>query len=126
MRRKVFGGPRESAVVLRAFQTKLDNKGQGTVIVTPDTTAMEWDIYQISHRTSNYSATCITQLLFNAFFLAGTPTGWQDTATGPPDIVLRPGDRLSVIFAFGNPNDLATVSIFYNENVVGTTTSSAH
>lgn len=125
MQRKVFRESLENAV-FRGFQTKLDNSGYGTIHVGPDNAAMEWDIYQISTRTSQFSQSCIAEVLHNTFFLCGTPVGWKDTATGPPDTVLRPGDEIVINFYYGNAKDLATVGIWYNENPVGTTTSTAH
>lgn len=125
MRRKVFHESPENAM-FRAFQMKLNNNGYGQVHVHPENTAMEWDIYQITNLLGQYSSSAIVEIQHNSFFLCGSPNGWRDTATGPPDIVLQPGDDLVVTFAYANANDLATVGIWYNENPVGTTTSTAH
>jgi hypothetical protein len=105
---------------------KLDSGGSGVVTIGPNQTAMEWDIYQISLRTTNFVSTCWAVIEVNGFFLCSTPQGSLDTATGPPDTVLQPGDEMTVLFVSAHPNDLASVGIWYNENPVGTTMSTAH
>jgi hypothetical protein len=105
---------------------KLDSTGGGAVNVGPSITNMEWDIYQISVTTTRIVASCQAQILHNGFFLCATPVGSRDTATGPPDIVVRPGDDLTVQWIDGAVGDLATVGVWYNENPVGTTVSMSH
>lgn len=112
--------------MFRAFQTELDVNGNGYVEVGPDNAAMEWDIYQISVSTVQVVDICAVLILHNGFFLCGTPQGSRDTATGPPDTVVKTSDTLIVEWYAGAPYDTATAAIWYNENPVGTTTSSAH
>lgn len=112
--------------MFRAFQVKLSSAGAGTVDVGPPSSAMEWDIYQISVKTLHFNTTCQVQILHNGFFLCASPQGSLDTATGPPDVVINPQDDLTVTFTGGSPNDTATVGIWYNENPVGTTISLTH
>lgn len=112
--------------MFRAFQVKFDTTGAGIVNVGPSITNMEWDIYQISVKTSTFSPFAQCQVLHNGFFLCASPQGALDTATGPPDIVVKPGDDLTVQWINGVAADLATVGIWYNENPVGSTTSFTH
>jgi hypothetical protein len=105
---------------------KLDGTGTGTVTVRPEVGAIEWDIYQISVQTQLQTYGCSCNILYNGFFLCGTFQGWQDTATGPPDAVLQPNDRLMIQFNGGAPGDTATVGIWFNENPTNTTYSTAH
>lgn len=113
----------------RATQVQLDNTGQGIAIIQVPNTNFEWDIYQISLETSsgqNMAPYCQAEIRHNGFFLCSTAQGTKDTATGPPDTVLKPNDQLTVQWIFGVHMDIATVSFFYNENLVGGTYSTAH
>lgn len=112
--------------MFRTFQTKLDTSGNGSVDVSPFIANKEWDIYQISVQTDTFIASCVCELLHNGFFLCVSPQGAMDTATGPPDIVVGPGDILTAKWFNGHPNDLATVGFWYNENDTGTTISFTH
>ena len=118
--------------MFRAFQTRLNTPDAvggtygGSVVVEPPSSAWEWDIYQIAIQTKTFSPTCQVEVLHNNFFLCGSPSGSLDTATGPPDVVVRPSDFLAVVWTGGVHNDLATVGIWYNENQTGTTISLAH
>ena len=119
--------------MFRAFQVEIDLKtGEGSIDVGPSITSMEWDIYQISVRTSVFSPFTQCEILHNGFFLCASPQGALDTATGPPDIVVKPGDDLTVLWVAGaaptppQTTNLATVGIWYNENPVGTTVSLTH
>lgn len=59
-------------------------------------------------------------------FRCQSPQGSLDTATGPPDLVLQANEELTVSFSSVLANDTAIVSIWYNENMAGTTVSLAH
>lgn len=65
-------------------------------------------------------------LYVNMNFLCATPQGSLDTATGPPDVVLNSSDTLTAAWQQGSPGDIINVGIWYNENPVGTTYSTAH
>jgi hypothetical protein len=95
-------------------------------MVSPANPNNEWDIYQISVSTKTFTPTCLAEVLHNNFFLCGSPQGSLDTATGPPDIVVRASDFLEIAWTNGTANDLATVGVWYNENPTGQTTSTAH
>lgn len=112
--------------MFRTFQIYLDSNGNGQVDVSPFIANKEWDIYQISVQTAIFKQSCICQIQHNRFFLCVSPQGSMDTATGPPDIVVGPGDILTVIWFAGQSKDLATVGLWYNENDVGTTVSFTH
>lgn len=112
--------------MFRTFQTRVDEHGNAIVHVQTLTTAMEWDIYQISVKTQVFWVFTQSEIQINGFFVCGSPQGSLDTATGPPDIVLTPGDDLTVAWINASPGDIATVGIWYNENPVGTTYSTSH
>ena len=108
--------------MFRAFQVKLDSQGAGNVRVGPPNVNNEWDIYQISLNCSGPPmAKCTATLFHNGFFLCASPQGWSDTATGPPNTLVRPGDALTVSWVGGSPGDIATAGVWYNENPVGST-----
>lgn len=112
--------------MFRTFQMKVDPNGTAVVHVHTLTTAMEWDIYQISVKTQVFWVYTQAEIQVNGFFVCGSPQGSLDTATGPPDIVIKPGDDLTVTWINASPGDIATVGIWYNENPVGTTLSFTH
>lgn len=112
--------------MFRTFQVKLDNKGNGSVDVSPFITNKEWDIYQISVQTATFNAMCVCEIQHNGFFLCVSPQGSMDTATGPPDIIVGPGDILTVKWFSATADDLATVGLWFNENDTGTTVSFTH
>jgi hypothetical protein len=112
--------------VFRTFQEKVQPNGIAVIHVTPITTAMEWDIYQISIKTQIFWQYTQAEVQINGFFVCGSPQGSLDTATGPPDLVLKPGDDLTITWINASPGDLALVGIWYNENPVGTTVSFSH
>lgn len=112
--------------MFRTFQQKVDSNGAAVVTVKPLTTAMEWDIYQISVKTQVYWKYTQCEIQVNGFFVCGSPQGSLDTATGPPDTVLTPNDTLTVTWINASPGDIATVGIWYNENPVGSTMSMSH
>ena len=112
--------------MFRTFQVMLDNAGNGSVDLSPYIESMEWDIYQLSIQTGKATAACTCEVRHNGFFLCNSLQGWKDTAVGPPDIVVQPGDMLSVNWINGAAKDEATVGVWYNENPTGTTYSTAH
>lgn len=112
--------------MFQSFQGKADIRGAAVVEITTQNSAMEWDIYQISIKSNTFLANCVAAIYFNGFFLCATPQGSMDTATGPPDVVIQPGDLLTVEFTAAPPNDTVSVGIWFNENPVGTTYSSSH
>lgn len=107
--------------MFRAFQTTLDSNGAGYVRVGPGMTNVEWNVRQVSVRCAQAHPQCQVIMYHNGFFVCGSPQGWLDTATGPPNLVVRPGDELTVQWTFGIPEDLATAGVWYTENPVGTT-----
>lgn len=110
--------------MFRTFQVKVANDGTAEVDVGPDITNVEWDVYQISVQTSIFNQACVCEIRHNGYFLCVSPQGSMDSATGPPDIVVRAGDSLSANWYRATPGDLATVGIWYNENPIGSTLSS--
>jgi hypothetical protein len=112
--------------VFHSFQSKADARGAAVVEVTTQNSAMEWDIYQISLKCNTFIANCIAAIYLNGFFLCATPQGALDTATGPPDVVIQPGDLLTVEFTAASPNDTVSVGLWFNENPVDTTYSASH
>lgn len=112
--------------MFRQFESTIDNFGNAQVDVRHNSTATEWDIYQISVTCGAMGAPCIVQLVVNGAFLCATPQGSLDTATGPPDVILNATDLLSGLWSNGVAGDTVVMNIWYNENPVGTTYSSAH
>ena len=112
--------------MFRTFQTILDTTGYGEIDLSPYIESMEWDIYQLSIHTGKTTSACTCEIKHNGFFLCNSLQGWKDTAVGPPDIVVTPGDTLSICWYDGASKDQATVGIWYNENPTGTTYSTAH
>lgn len=112
--------------MFRSFQTRLDASGNGFVSLSPYVESIEWDIYQVSIQTATAIATCTAEIRHNGFFLCSTAQGSKDSATGPPDCVVQASDMFSIYWFNGQPNDQATVGIWFNENPAGTTYSSAH
>lgn len=106
----------------KTYPGKLSAGGAGTVEIQLDNASVEWDIYQISVSGSQPSTNNMTcQVLVNGFLLCNSPAAAADTATGPPNVVLRRGDILDIVFVSGIANDAVTVSIWFNENPGGTT-----
>lgn len=95
-------------------------------MVGPANPNNEWDIYQVSVNTAQFSSATEVEITHNGFFLCGSPQGSLDTATGPPDIVVRASDFLAITWANGPAGQLATAGVWYNENPTGTTISTAH
>ena len=112
--------------MFRQYGGKVDNNGNGAVQIFHNNTAMEWDIYQISVTCGTMGAACVVQISINGAFLCATPQGSMDTATGPPDAVLNSADVMLVQWSNGIPGDQLEVNVWFNENVVGTTMSTAH
>lgn len=112
--------------MFRAFQTQLDNTGNGSVNISPYVESSEWDIYQVSVQTGALTGGCTCTIAHNGFFMCASSQGSQDSAYGPPDVVVLPSDQFTVTWAHGKPNDTGTAGIWYNENPTGTTYSSSH
>lgn len=112
--------------MFRTFQTKLDSTGKGSIEVSPFIESMEWDVYQISVQTAVNTVGCVVQISHNGYFLCSSNQGSKDSAEGPPDVVVLSHDILTVSWFNGTPNDIATVGLWFNENLSGTTTSTAH
>jgi hypothetical protein len=112
--------------MFRSYDGIIDITGTGSVTIFHNNAAMEWDIYQVSVSCGVIGASCIVQLSINGAFLCATPQGSLDTATGPPDIVLNSSDVLVVTWKNGMPLDAVVANVWYNENPVNTTYSSAH
>lgn len=101
----------------RSYTTKLDSGGNGSIDITPLTAAMQWNIDQISVSTKTFTANCQAVLQYNKLFLAFSPIGSIDTATGPPNVVIKPNDILTIVWVGGAANDTATITIWYDEEV---------
>ena len=112
--------------MFRQYQGKIGPSGTGSVDVSHNNTAMEWDVYQISVTCGTMGATCVVILYVNGAFLCATPQGSGDTATGPPDVILSTTDILTATWQLGTIGDTVTVNIWFNENPVNTTYSSSH
>lgn len=112
--------------MFRSFQDTINTTGAGKVDISHGNAAVEWDIYQISCSCGAITAPCLVILYINNNFLCATPQGSLDTATGPPDVVLNSTDILTAQWQQGSPGDVITVGLWYNENPVGMTFSSAH
>lgn len=112
--------------MFRAYQVKLDANGSGTITVSPYVESVEWDIYQISVQTQQQNDSCNVTINWNGYFLCGSNQGYRDNATGPPDIVVRASDILTIAWTLGNPGDQAQAGVWFNENPAGTTYSSSH
>ena len=112
--------------MFRAFQATAGTSGYAQVDLSPYIESVEWDIYQMTIQTAKVTAATQCEVKHNGFLLCYTLQGWRDTAVGPPDIVVRPGDTLSVCWSNMNPMDIATVGVWYNEVPQGTTYSTAH
>lgn len=104
----------------RKFTGVIAANGTGEVDVQNTNAAMEWDIYQISCKCGAIQANCIVVLNINGNFLCATPQGSLDTATGPPDVILRATDIMQAQWQNAIPGDPIEVGIWYNENPVGT------
>jgi len=100
--------------------------GYAQIDIGPYVESMEWDIYQFTIQTGQVTAATGCDVKHNGFLLCSTIQGWKDTAVGPPDCVVQPGDTLSVCWSRATPGDTATVGVWYNENPNGTTFSTAH
>lgn len=75
----------------------------------------------------------ITNPYPSGYLVCYTGQGSKDTAVGPPDIVAQAGDQLNIRWiAYTLQGDdttghaLCSAYLYYNENPVGTTYSSAH
>lgn len=112
--------------MFRSFTEAIGPTGSGSVEIRNVNTAVEWDIYQISCSCGQITAPCLVILYVNDNFLCASPQGSLDTATGPPDVILNSADTLTAQWQQGSPGDDITVGIWYNENPVGTTISTAH
>lgn len=112
--------------MFRSYSGYVDKNGNATLTIQQNNAAMEWDIYQISCICGNMAAACIVVISVNGAFLCSTPQGSMDTATGPPDTVIGVSDVLTIQWLQGMPGDQVIANIWYNENVDGTTFSSAH
>ena len=112
--------------MFRSFSGTIDHNGNATVEIRQNNAAMEWDIYQISCSCGSSASTCIVALTVNGAFLCASAQGAMDTATGPPDVVIGVSDVLAALWSQGIAGDQVIVNIWYNENVDGTTFSSAH
>jgi len=110
----------------RNFTNTISATGIGKVDIQHGNTAVEWDIYQISVSCGTITAPCIVLILVNNYFLCATAQGSLDTATGPPDVVLNSSDILTAQWQQGMPGDTINVGLWYNENPVDTTYSTAH
>lgn len=113
-------------MTFRAFQVTLNNQGGGSIDLSPYIESVEWDIYQISVQTNPYDTSCIAEIHHNGFFLCGSAQGGKDSATGPPDCVVLPKDTFTVTWSGGPLGGQANLGVWYNENAVGTTYSTAH
>jgi len=112
--------------MFRAFQTILDASGSGTIDLSPYIESVEWDIYQISVQTQSMVASCGVEVRHNGFYLCASTHGSKDSASGPPDCVVEPKDTFTIRWFNGKPGDQANLAVWYNENQVGTTYSTAH
>lgn len=112
--------------MFRSFESIMDTTGSASVTIFHNNASMEWDIYQISVTCGVVGASCIVFLTVNGAFLCATPQGSLDTASGPPDIILNSSDVLTANWRNGMPGDVVIVNIWFNENPVGTTMSTAH
>lgn len=118
--------------MFRAYQVQLSAAGGGSpggsgqVIISPNVESVEWDIYQLTIQTATFSNACVASVMHNGFFLCNSFAGTKDVATGPPDIVVLPADQLIVAWTGGIPGDMATASIWFNQNPQGTTMSLSH
>lgn len=112
--------------MFRNYANTIDHTGSGSVDITHGNAAVEWDVYQISCSCGTMTAPCIVILYVNMNFLCATAQGSLDTATGPPDVVLNSSDILTAAWQQGMPGDQINVGIWYNENPVGFTYSTAH
>lgn len=104
----------------RRYQVRLDSTGTGRVDISPDITAVEWDVYQVSVQTNPIRSGCIAAMYFNDAYIHHTMFGSQDSASGAPNTVLNPQDIFTVVWTGGTAQAQATVSIWYSENPVGT------
>jgi hypothetical protein len=112
--------------VFRSYSGIVDKNGNATLVIEQFNAAMEWDIYQISCVCGSMGNTCIVVISVNGAFLCSSPQGSGDTATGPPDTVLGASDTMTIQWTQGTPGDQVIANLWYNENVDGTTFSSAH
>lgn len=106
------------------YSGTVDNNGNCEVDIQQDNASTEWDIFQVSLACPN-PVTCPARasMFLNGFFLCATYHAGQDTAVGPPDVILQRGDVLSIQFITGTPGDLVQVSIWYTEYPAGTVTA---
>jgi hypothetical protein len=110
----------------RNYSHVIGASGTGSIDIQHGNAAVEWDIYQISTQCGAINASCIVILYVNSNFLCATPQGSLDCATGPPDVILNATDILTAAWQGGMPGDPINVGIWYNENAVGGTYSTAH
>lgn len=97
------------------YQIKLDATGAGTLRIAQNLSGVMWDVTQINISTNPASAACIATLFFNTLYMSNTIAGSNDSAAGPPSVRMLSGDELSVVWASGPANGLATAVIFVDE-----------
>ena len=108
-------------MAFKSFSGIINATGNLDINIQQDNALKEWDIFQISTLCPN-PANCpaVASVFLNGFFLCNSYHAGQDTAVGPPDVILSRGDTLTVSFSTGTPGDQTVVSIWYTEYDAGT------
>jgi|SRR5215469_826308 len=97
------------------------------VDISPFLANWAWEIYQIAIETQPMQDGTQCEIYHNGNMLCWTPNGSKDVATGPPNVVVQPSEKLIVVFSqAATPNTVpgqteprAIVTISYNERQTG-------
>lgn len=92
-----------------------DATGAAVATISLNNSGLVWIVAQISVETVPFRVGCTAVIRRNGIFVAGSPQGSSDTAYGPPAILLRTGDQLTVTWAGLTKGDQGKATAFYAE-----------
>lgn len=92
-----------------------DSTGAAVVSISLNNAGLVWVVAQVSNESVPFRVGATAIIRRNGRFIAGTSIGSADTAYGPPAILLRSGDVLTVTWAGLTKGDQAIATAFYDE-----------
>lgn len=89
----------------------------GTAVATFQlvNSGLVWIVAQISNETTPFRVGATATIRRNGRFIAASSIGSADTAFGPPSVLLRPGEQLTLTWVGLAVGDQAIGTIFYKE-----------